>query len=296
MERDLGLLRYRVRELLRLIRYRFFLWAGIIPYLLGQVIAWHVHKTINWHYFCWGFLGIALVLAAVELLNEYFDRKSGGERIFSEENPNIPGYFLPLALCFLLLAFFISLYFTFKIGRLILLFSFLGFLATYFYVGPPIKWAYRGLGELVIALSYGPLMVLGSYYLQTERIDLLPIFVSLILGLLIFVLALANELPDYYQDRLVGKRNIVVRLGRENAVRLFSLTLLSVFILIGLGIILKIIPPLSLFTFFLLPLIYENIKTAQRYYDYPLEFISVIKNTLLLYLIFVLFLGISYLG
>jgi 1,4-dihydroxy-2-naphthoate octaprenyltransferase len=43
----------------------------------------------------------------------------------------------------------------------------------------------------------------------------------LVPGLLITALAVVNEIPDFHQDRLVGKRNLVVRVGRRNGVRLY---------------------------------------------------------------------------
>ncbi|MDP2938915.1 MAG: prenyltransferase [Candidatus Omnitrophota bacterium] len=284
------------KRIIKTVRYRFFLFAGLFPYLLGQVLAFNLNRYLNWQNFWWGFLGVILVLMGVELFNEYFDAKAGGDRIFLKEKPQIPDYFLLLALSSMLFAFFIGLYLASKSGWPILLFSVLGFLGAYFYVGPPLRWAYRGLGEFVIALSYGPFMLLGSYYLQTKRIDTLPILVSLILGLLIFSLAIVNEIPDYYQDKLVGKRNLVVRLGKQGAVKLFSLCLISIFILIGIGIGFQRIPSLSIFAFLLLPGVYKNINMAKGSYDQPESFLPVIRATLFTYIIMVSLLGISYLG
>ncbi len=68
-------------------------------------------------------------------------------------------------------------------GWPILAFALLGGAAAIFYVAPPIRWAYRGLGELVIALSYGPWMVLGSLYLHTQRLSWQALAVSLVPGL-----------------------------------------------------------------------------------------------------------------
>ena len=62
----------------------------------------------------------------------------------------------------------VGVYLTVHGGWPILAFALLGGAAAIFYVAPPIRWAYRGLGELVIALSYGPWMVLGSLYLHTR--------------------------------------------------------------------------------------------------------------------------------
>ncbi len=88
-------------------------------------------------------------------------------------------------------------------------------------MAPPIRWAYRGLGETVIALSYGPWLVLGSLYLQTRAVSWGALWASLVPGLLIMALAVVNAIPDFHQDRLVGKRNLVVRLGRRRAVWLY---------------------------------------------------------------------------
>ncbi len=268
-------------------RYRFFFFAGIFPFLLGQIIAFHLQKSLNWHYFWWGFFGVILVLSGVELFNEYFDAKAGGDRIFSQEKPNIPNCLLSLALYSMLFAFFIGLFLSLKVGWPILLFSILGFLGAYFYVGPPIKWAYRGFGELVIALSYGPFMVLGSYYLQTKRLDSLPLFISLILGLSLFSLAILNEIPDYYQDRLVGKKNIVVRLGKEKSIRLLKMSLLFLFILLGLGVVFKKIPLSGLLGFLTLPWLVKSLGIVQKNYENPRIFIRAINANLVSYLVIV---------
>src|SRR3990167_5309586 len=91
-------------NLIRLIRYRFFLFAGLLPYFLGQVVAINVQVGINWPHFWLGFTGIFLVLVAVELFNEYFDAKEGGDRIFSQELPDIPAWFFKLGILALALA------------------------------------------------------------------------------------------------------------------------------------------------------------------------------------------------
>src|SRR5262249_61969275 len=79
----------------------------------------------------------------------------------------------------------------------------------------------RGLGELMIALSYGPWRVLGSLYLRPRTLSAAAFYASLVPGFLIMALAVVNAIPDYHQDRLVGKRNLVVRLGRRRAVHLY---------------------------------------------------------------------------
>ncbi len=281
-------------NLIRLIRYRFFLFAGLLPYFLGQAIAFNVQGGLDRLHFWLGLVGIFLVLAAVELFNEYFDAKEGGDRIFSQEQPEIPGWFFKLGILSLGLAFVVGLYLTLQTGWLVLLFAFFGFLGAYFYVGPPIRWAYRGFGEMVIGLCYGPFMLLGSYYIQTQKIDFTPFFVSIISGLSVFCLAILNEIPDYYQDRLVGKRNLVVRLGKQRAILLLKLSLASVFTLLILGIVFKIIPAIAIAAIATLPWILKSMKSAEKNYDNPKAFRFAVNSMVVTHIVITMSLGISF--
>lgn len=283
-----------ILTIVRFIRYRFFLFAGLFPYLLGQSAAFNTQKSFNWPIFYWGLLGIFLVLAGVELFNEYFDSQSGGDRIFSIAKPAIPKYFYILGLLAFALAFCIGVYLTYLTGWRVLFFCFMGFLAAYFYVGPPFRWAYRGLGETVIALSYGPLMVLGSYYIQAKGIDIMPFYASLICGLSIFCLAILNEIPDYYQDKLVGKRNLVVKLGRQRAMLLVTLSLFCMFFLLILGISFKKIPIVSIIIFLLLPWAFKSSAVAREKYDNPKAFLSIINVNIVIYFVIIFSIGIGY--
>jgi hypothetical protein len=119
------------------------------------------------------------------------------------------------------IAFGVGVHLTLIGGWPLLAYALLGGAAAIFYVAPPIRWAYRGLGELVIALSYGPWMVLGSLYLHTRAFSGGALLASLVPGCLIMALAVVNAIPDYHQDRLVGKRNLCVRLGRQRSVYLY---------------------------------------------------------------------------
>ena len=282
-------------KLIKLIRYRFFLFAGILPFFLGQAIAFNIQRALNWSRLWWGFTGIVLVLVAVELFNEYFDAKGGGDRIFSQREPDIPNCFFKLGILALGLAFLVGVYLTLQTGWPVLLFSFLGFLGAYFYVGPPIKWAYRGLGELVIGFCYGPFMVLGSYYIQTQNVNFVPFFASLVSGLSVFCLAVLNEIPDYYQDKLVGKKNLVVRLGKRKAIALLKSGLAALFVLLVLGVATKRIPLLAIAPVITVPWILKSVKSIEKNYDNPTAFRSSVNTIVVTHILIVLSLGIGFL-
>lgn len=278
-----------IRGLLYLLRYRFFVFAGIFPYLFGASAAYYYTQSFSPFYFLIGLAGVALSLIGVEAFNEYFDSKYGADFIFSlKPRGRIPDYILWIGLLAFLLAFLIGLYLTLNLGLPIMIFAVLGFLAAAFYVGPPVKWAYRGLGEMVIFLAYGPAMAVGSYYVQTERIDFESQYVSLIPGLLIFSLAIVNEIPDYFQDKLIGKKNIVVRIGRERAVYLYAVILFALFGSVLANLMLGKFSPFFALVFLTLPLAYKSILLARKTFDDPEKFVLVIRSTIALYLIVIL--------
>ncbi len=97
------------------------------------------------------------------------------------------------------------------------------------YHGPPLKFAYRGLGELDVVLIYGPGIALCTYLMLAGSVDTGVIRAALPLGLAIAAFLWVNEFPDYLADRGAGKRNLVARLGRERASRVLPLIYLAAF-------------------------------------------------------------------
>lgn len=96
-----------------------------------------------------------------------------------------------------------------------------GTLLAFEYHGPPLKLSYRGLGEIAVALCYGPLIALGTYAVQVRELSPPFALAAVPLGLLIAAFLWVNEFPDYDADKAGGKNTLVVRLGRDHAARWF---------------------------------------------------------------------------
>ena len=95
----------------------------------------------------------------------------------------------------------------------------LGFVLGWSYHGPPLRFAYRGLGELDVVLCYGPLIALSAYLIQSHHLSWAVFWLSLPLGLVIAAFLWVNQFPDYEADRHHGKQNLVARLGKRTASR-----------------------------------------------------------------------------
>ena len=107
-----------------------------------------------------------------------------------------------------------------------------GFALGWSYHGPPLRFAYRGLGELDVVICYGPLIALSAYLIQAHQLSWQVFWLSLPLGLIIAAFLWVNQFPDYEADRRHGKRNLVVRLGRHRASRVYPLIYLAAFALL----------------------------------------------------------------
>ena len=88
---------------------------------------------------------------------------------------------------------------------------------AWFYHSGPLRLSYRGWGELAVAISYGPLVVTGTYLVQTGNVSAPVIHASLVLGLLVAAFLWINEFPDYSADKASGKHNLVVKIGLQRA-------------------------------------------------------------------------------
>jgi 1,4-dihydroxy-2-naphthoate octaprenyltransferase len=139
-----------------------------------------------------------------------------------------------------------------------------GLLGGFFYTAPPVKLGYRGIGEFVIAFLFGILPVYGSYYLQTMVIDLVPLPVACIVGVLIFLVIFINEFPDLAADAAVNKKTLVVRLGVPACVWIYRIAVIGTFIIAVAGAILNRIMlwPCLLYFLFCMPIGIAAIRFA----------------------------------
>ncbi len=269
-----------VMKVASVVRYRFFLYAGLLPYLLGAGWAYGVEKIFRPGVFWLGLCGICLSVVGVESFNEYFDAKMGTDRVFNPDAEEyIPEWMFSLGVVAFVLAATIGFFLAREGGWPIVLYTLLGGAAAVWYVGPPVRWVYRGLGETVIGLSYGPWMTLGSVQLHTHRFSSGALLASLVPGLLITALATVNNIPDYHQDRLVGKKNLVVRLGRKNGRLLYLALSAAGLMAAAVGALSGVFPrSASLAAAAGLPLWYASLKAGRETWDTPRLFVPAVMR------------------
>jgi 1,4-dihydroxy-2-naphthoate octaprenyltransferase len=273
-------------RVISMVRYRFFLYAGLLPYLLGAAWAYATTGTLDVPIFWSGLGGVVLAVIGVEAFNEYFDSRMGTDRVFNPDDlPPVSDKVLWVGTLAFAGALAVGVYLTVRGGWPILVFALLGGAAAIFYEAPPIRWSYRGLGEVVIGLAYGPWMVLGSLYLHTGAVSWAALCASLVPAFLITALAVVNAIPDFHQDRLVGKRNLVVRFGRQRAVWLYlALAAAGLLVVVG-GVVTGAFPVACLLALLALPLLVASGRRAFHTFGTPRLFVPAMRDMVACYLV-----------
>ncbi|MCB0555107.1 MAG: UbiA family prenyltransferase [Phaeodactylibacter sp.] len=225
-----------------------FISAVAMPAFIGGAYAYRYlldgAGAFNWLYFTLAVAGVILLHLGSNVMNDYFDVKDGTDGVNND-------YFLQfsggsraielglitlegskrLGLSLMAAAGLIGLYLTFVTGPATLLIGLAGLALGYLYTAPPVRLvARKGLGELGIALAFGPLVTAGVVYVLTEQLSPMAFLIGLPVGLLTANILLINEFPDAASDATTGKNHLVVTFGKEKSTYIYLGVLLTAFL------------------------------------------------------------------
>lgn len=270
-----------------------FLTATIIPVALGSILAWYDTDNFIWIRFCLAMLGALFIHAGTNLANDYFDHISkcdesnpnptpfsGGSRVI-QDGLIAPRNILYVSLASFILGGAVGLYLNYLCkDNVILVLGMIGVFLGFFYTAKPFRIGYGSFGELAVGVGFGPLMVLGSYYVQAQSLSWRLFLISIPIGILIALVLFINEFPDYSADKAVGKRTLVVILGKKRAVILYQILLASTYIFILSLVILKLLPQFGLISLLSLPLAFKAFKVSGKNFDKIYELLPVNAATI----------------
>jgi 1,4-dihydroxy-2-naphthoate octaprenyltransferase len=215
-----------------------FLFFAVVPLAAGSAVAYRYYPgQFSWPYFLLSLAAILLLHAGAIAFNDYFDFRSGADAIARERTPFTGGTGLLVdgtlkpyqvlvagCLCFAI-CIAIGMYIVFTRSPIIFLFGVVGVALGVFYTAPPLKLAYRLLGEITWLASF-PLTALGALFVQSPVYTpgdinaMLPAIVATIIAIVPMALLataglLVLELPDYHADREARKVGIAVLAGKK---------------------------------------------------------------------------------
>ncbi|NIQ06475.1 MAG: prenyltransferase [Candidatus Korarchaeota archaeon] len=290
---------------LREVRPAFFT-CTIVPVILGTTVAWYQQEVFHLRYFLLTLVGTLFLHAGANMIDDYFDYTSGADThpfyeevdspFFGGSGVLVEGALDPrsvywAALCCFGIGGVIGLLLAWLIHWIVAVLGLIGFIFGYYHVT---IFSKKGLGEFSLFLNFGLLITFGSYYVQTHHVSLAPIVASFPVGLLMACILLINGVPDKVADESVGKKTIPVRVGRKQAVNIYSTLVIGMYLFIGLAIVVDLMPFPTVLSFLLLPLAGKSILVAQHHHDQPQKFLFANLGTYLLHLFTGLALTLGY--
>ncbi|MFQ5838984.1 MAG: prenyltransferase [Thermoplasmata archaeon] len=275
-----------------------FIVASLIPLGIGASVAFlHLH-SLDLLLLTLTVVGGASLHLSTNMFNDYFDFKSGNDLAVRHQNPFAGGgrvlptgiispraHFL-VAFSLLLVGSLIGLYLFLLRGLLLLIIGLIGVVSLYFYVGPPLRLAYHGIGEFIVGLNFGPVIVLGTYLVQTGGINLAAVLASIPVGLLVTAILWINEFPDVEADLSVGKRTLMARLGRKASIGVYEGLLVAAYAVTVVSVLLNFLPLIALLSLLSLPIGVKAAKHLRVHYEDPHAMIPANALTILLLLVF----------
>jgi len=259
------MLNKKIKTWLRAIR-PFSLTGSVIPVTLGAVLSIRYNR-FQFGYFILSVFAIVLLQAAVNLLSDHDDFKnkvdtkdSYGSSGVILENLLSPKQVRNGGMICLLVGCLIGLLLFYEKGMMILILGMIGALGGYSYTGKPLQLKYIGLGAPLVFLLFGPLMVIGSYYVQMQSISLGAFYVSIPVGLLTTAILHANDIRDIQYDKNAGIKTLSMMVGRNNSIKIYYGMIVLSYLSILVMTFYSVLPIWSLFCFITIPAAYTNFK------------------------------------
>jgi len=206
-----------------------------LPAAIAPVLVATVYAGSNWDSIpAFSALLVSLSLQiGVNYANDYSDgiRGTDDSRIgpvrLTASGLASPNAVRTAALISFLFAAFLGLTLAIATSWWIILVGALAISAAWGYTGGANPYGYKGLGELSVFLFFGIVATTGSYFVQTEELNLEIFIIAVPMGSLACAILAINNLRDRAQDEIVGKKTLAVRLGDRGARRLYIALLIS---------------------------------------------------------------------
>ena len=200
--------------------------------LIGGLLAVGAERllggfTVDYGLLALAVLGLVVAHAANNMINDYFDLEGGIDtddyvRAQYAPHPILSGWVTKRQLgAAILIANVIDLaillYLMTQRGPLVAAFALGGLFVSVFYVAPPIRLKHIGLGEPGVFVVWGPLMVVGTFFVATGQIPGWVWIASLPYAILVTTVLFGKHIDKIEADKKKRVHTMPVLLGEKNA-------------------------------------------------------------------------------
>ncbi len=198
------------------------LWAAVCPVLVGSALAadlgaFHAPSALA----C--LFGALLIQIGTNFANDYSDGVKGTDaNRLGPPRAVASGLIHPQVMKgAIILTFMIvwipGLYSVYRGGWPFLAIGIASIVSGLAYTGGPYPLGYNGLGDIFVLVFFGPVAVVGTFYLQAYTLTDTAFIASMAPGLFSVGILTVNNLRDMDGDRDAGKRTLAVRFGKTFA-------------------------------------------------------------------------------
>ncbi len=269
-----------------------FFTAALIPVFVGTAAAYYAGYGVDWWLFFLAVVGMLFIQAGANVSNDFFDHVTsndeynnlyspvnGGSRFIQAGLATPAKLFVASSLFFVAGASIGLVLNAASPGNTILFLGLAGGLLAFFYTAGPLRLAYRGVGDFVIAIAFGPIPVLGAFYLQSETLELATAKVAFAaavpVGILVALILFINSFQDYDADARAGKQTSIVLLGKKNAATMFAALLVFNYTWIVIMVVMSVLPWPVLISLLTAPLAWKMINSVRALYAKIYELLPV---------------------
>ena len=283
-----------------------FFTASIVPLVLGMAVAFYETGVIDLGLGLMTLIAGVAIQAGTNLTNDYFDQKAdalndnfsqftGGSRMIQNEIISPRSILIAAIISFIFGITFTLLLLIQTQGFLLLFFMMIAILLGIFYTAFPISLSYRGLGEIAVFVGFGPLGVYSAYYIQSGHINSSLLFpVSIPIALLISLVLFMNEFQDCEADELAGKKTLVVTLGKQRAVKIYTAGMVISYLFVLFAINTLIFPIAAILPLLTIPLAVKAISIASKNFNSIIELLPANGLTIIIHFTFGLIFAFSF--
>lgn len=223
--------------------------AYTLPFVLASIVGVMFALTVRAEPLISILIPITVLFLAlfVNFSNDYFDHRSGVDKLrfsYYDDDPELKEeitklfnqkvfwsgnsldrgiiteaqgkvLMVLLAMGAVLLAIPIVLY----AGWLAVALGLIGLALAFFYTAPPVNLGARGLGEVDVMLSF-TMMAFFSYFVIAQEFSWPMLFLSMAIGFGAMLMRLSDEAPGYPSHVAKGEKNLLVRFGIDNIMRI----------------------------------------------------------------------------
>lgn len=241
-----------------------------LPYIFAVILAAKQYK-IDYFLSFLGLIGIVSVHLSFNMLDDYFDWKKGAvakykelaqkgivaitnKCFYFEQNLTTPKTVFIVSLVMDAIAFLIGIFIALKVGTSVIIIALITAVLGFFYSSDPVKLSYIGLGEPVIGIIFGPLLMFGAYITAGASPDKVVLFASIIIGLLVANIAYTHAIMDFDSDIKAGKKSFPILFKtKDNAIKVQCFIYIFAYVIFAVSLLLKVYPLKTVLVFITLP-------------------------------------------